>query len=83
MLIGVFSCKDDDDKTVHVAKVELDKQELSIEEGSSISLKSHIVPESATNKHIDWHTTNEEIVTVKDGLIQAHKPGDATISAVA
>jgi len=51
----------------------------SVEVGSDILLKSYILPEDAVNKEVVWYSSDDEIATVKDGLVTGISEGDAVI----
>ncbi len=68
-------------KVISVESVSLDKTTAEITEGETITLTATIKPESATNKNVIWSSSNEEIATVKDGVVTAIKEGEATITA--
>ena len=61
--------------------VTLDKTELSLAEGESATLTATVEPENATDKAIIWTSSNEDVATVKDGVVTAVKAGKATITA--
>ena len=61
-----------------------DGKPLTIEIGSSTSLGVAYTPEKATikDKGTEWKTSNDEIVSVKDGKITALSLGTAVITAI-
>lgn len=65
---------------IHVTGVTLSETSLSLEKGTSETLTATISPSNATNKNISWSTSNEDIVTVADGVVTAVGDGDATIT---
>lgn len=69
------------DEKVSVTGVELDRDTISISEGSTRKLKATVKPADATNKEVKWSTSDEEIATVDDdGLVKGIKVGKATIT---
>ncbi|MEZ2716991.1 Ig-like domain-containing protein [Niallia circulans] len=67
---------------VMVDSIQLSKETLNIEIGSSESLVVTIEPENATNKTIKWTSSNPEIATVDDnGNVIGKSPGKVTITA--
>lgn len=57
---------------------------LSVEEGKTTKLTAGVEPENATNKLIDWTSSNESVATVSEtGLVTAVSVGTATITATA
>ena len=68
-------------KVISVESISLDKTTAELTEGETITLTATIKPENATNKNVIWSSSNEEIATVKDGVVSAIKEGEATITA--
>ena len=68
----------------YVTSITLDKTELTIEEGKEETIVATVEPSDATNKEIEWASSNEEVATVDQiGKITAVKVGKATITATA
>lgn len=68
-------------KVISVESVSLDKTSVELTEGETITLTATVKPDNATNKKVIWSSSNEEIATVKDGVVSAIKEGEATITA--
>ena len=66
--------------TVSVQSVVLDKTEVSLVKGQTVTLIATISPSDATTKEMIWSTSDEHIVTVDNGNIKAVGVGTATIS---
>ena len=66
---------------VKVTGIKLDRNEVSMKYGRTIELKATITPENATNKEIEWTSSNEEVATVSGGKVYSVSPGKATITA--
>jgi len=64
----------------HVAGISLDKEEATINEGETVTLTATITPDNATNKNITWSTSDENVATVKDGVVTGVNVGTATIT---
>lgn len=68
--------------SVAVTGVTLNKEELEMQEGEALNLVATITPSDATNKNIVWTSSDETIATIsKAGVITAHKAGKVTITA--
>ena len=68
-------------QTVPVTGVTLDKAELTLEKGSTGTLKATVAPQNATNNTVTWSSNNPEVATVDStGKVVAQKPGNATIT---
>lgn len=67
-----------------VSKVELNKQNLSLKEGSSFTLKTTISPKEAAVKKVTYTSSNAKVATVnKNGVIWAISAGTVDIEAKA
>lgn len=65
-----------------VTKVTLDKPSLTISIGGTEELVATVIPEDATNKLVDWTSSNPSVATVSDnGLVTAIAEGEVKISA--
>ena len=67
---------------IPVTGITLTRNEVVIVEGKTESLSATIQPLDATDKNIEWSSSDNEIVSVdQDGLITAITPGKAVITA--
>lgn len=66
-----------------VADITLDKTSLLIAVGKTETINASIMPLGATNKRLDWSTSNANIATVEDGVVTAVGVGSAVITAAA
>jgi len=58
-----------------------DETSVSVAKGETYRLAAKVLPENAANKRISFSSSAEEIASVNpDGLITAHKTGDAVIT---
>ena len=70
--------------SVPVESVVIDKESISLEEGSSSTLVATIKPDDATDKSVSWSSSNTSIAAVdQNGKVTAVKEGKATITAKA
>ena len=67
-------------KTVPVTSVSLDRTSIEIEEGYSETLTAAIHPDNATNKKLNWTSSDKSVAIVADGKVAAQKAGTAIIS---
>ena len=66
---------------VNVSSIELSQLSVTIEKGKSIRLVANIKPNDATDKKLNWETSNPDIVEIDDnGNITAINGGNATIT---
>lgn len=66
---------------VPVTSIEFEESSITMVEGESRKLSIHIIPEDATDKGLIWSSSNNDFVSVSDGIVLAGKPGEATITA--
>ena len=66
--------------TVNVSSVSLNKNTLSLLEGDSELLTVTVSPENATNKSVNWKSSDTAVATVDAGKVTAVKAGTATIT---
>ena len=65
---------------IHVEKVELNLQDISLEIGEKATLVAVITPNDATNKNVTWASEDENIASVEEGIVTAIRPGETTIT---
>ena len=67
---------------VEVSEVTLDQTAVTLKSGETVQLHATVNPENATNKTVTFSADNQQVATVsEDGLVTAHAPGQATITA--
>jgi uncharacterized protein YjdB len=65
---------------VDTESVAIDKTELSLKAGKSVSLTATVSPDNSYLKDVEWSSSDETIATVKDGKISAISAGETTIT---
>ena len=61
--------------------VELDRDTLKLTVGGTEQLTATVSPESASEKGVEWSSSAPDVASVDaDGLVTAHKPGEAVIT---
>ena len=68
---------------VAVTSINLDKASLEMVEGDTETLTASVLPDDATDKTVTWTSSDERIATVRDGVVSALSPGEATVTAQA
>ena len=63
--------------------VTLNKSNLEMEVGGTVSLSATVKPDNATDKSVTWSTSDSEVATVNNGVVTALKIGTAIITAKA
>ena len=66
---------------IHVESIVLNKNTLNLTVGNTQTLTYTILPDNATNKSVNWISSDETIATVDNGLVTAIKAGNAIITA--
>lgn len=86
-MTNFIGCKNDDDdsgdETVAVTEVKITSTVTEVTAGETITLTAEVSPENATSKTVTWTSDNNEVATVKDGVVTGVKAGEATITASA
>jgi uncharacterized protein YjdB len=69
---------------IKVSKITLNQTVASIEKGKELTLTATVSPNNATNKQVEWKSSNTNIATVdSNGKVKAKAEGEATITAKA
>lgn len=66
---------------IDVDKIILNKSTITLSSDTTYKLEPIILPSNATNKGIIWTSSDESVATVINGVITAHKDGEAIITA--
>jgi hyaluronate lyase len=66
---------------IPVTGISLDHSQVRLNEGKGTIVTPTILPSYASNHQVVWSSSNENIVTVNGGVIQALQPGSAVITA--
>ena len=70
-----------EDNTVHVTNVEITNAPVYMFSGDTYELQANVLPENATNKNINWSSSDNSIITVdNNGLITAISEGTVRIT---
>jgi Bacterial surface proteins containing Ig-like domains len=65
-----------------VESVTLDQKTLSLMEGATAELVAAVAPVDAEDMSVTWTSSDEKVVTVEDGKVNALKEGKATVTVV-
>ncbi len=68
---------------VYVSEVHLDRKEMNMQKGERKNLWASIYPSNASDKSLYWISTDTDVVTVDNGVVQAKGKGCAWVRAVA
>ena len=76
-----FTLTIDQQGTIHVTSVSLDKDTMNLTEGSTATLTATVEPDNASNRSVTWSSDNESVATVNaTGEVTAIGAGTATIT---
>jgi uncharacterized protein YjdB len=64
-----------------VSEIIFDQPKISLEIGEFANLSFTVYPNNASNKSLDWTSSDESVATVMDGYVLAKAEGYATITA--
>lgn len=78
---GISSSCIVDVQEIVATSISLSRTNVTLNIGGSETLTVDITPDNVTNKNITWKSSDESIVTVKNGKITAKKEGITTITA--
>ena len=68
--------------SVKVKGVDLDQKDITLNVGNTIALKANINPDVASDKTVEWTSSDTSVATVdKDGVVRGVKTGSITITA--
>ena len=70
-------------EAIPVTSITLDMETLNLETEESKTLKATVLPENTSYPAITWTSSDERVVTVKDGVLLGIAPGKAVITATA
>ena len=66
------------------AKVSLNKTEVEVEKGKTVTLKATVTPSTLLDKSVTWKSSNTKVATVtSSGKVKGVKAGTATITCTA
>lgn len=66
--------------TQPITKISLSEKEVTLFVGKSLQLTAERLPSDADNKTLLWYSSNEDVATVKDGIVLAKTVGIAFIT---
>ncbi|MEG1647365.1 MAG: Ig-like domain-containing protein [Bacilli bacterium] len=67
---------------VTLSDIELNPTNMSLSIGDTYQMKINFIPSNTNNKNVTWISSNNNIVTVDNGLLRAKNSGTVTITAI-
>lgn len=83
MVAMVIACGPKEDPEIAVTGVSLSPTTVALDVGGTSNLTATVQPSNATNKSVNWSTSNQSVATVNNGTVTAVGEGTATITATA
>ena len=77
----VIACGPKEDPEIAVTGVSLSPTTVTLDVGGTSNLTATVQPSNATNKSVNWSTSNQSVATVNNGTVTAVGEGTATITA--
>ena len=68
------------DDTVVLTNVKMEKNTIELEKDKTYEMKVTFTPSNATNVDLTWHSSNEDVAIVEDGIIKGIAPGTSIIT---
>ncbi len=81
--VYMFGGRDSEAPVVAVESITFDKAQYEVEKGATVAIVATVNPTNATNKNLEWTSSDEAVATVTNGLVKGIAPGKATITATA
>ena len=81
-MFGLVACNENNnDNAVKVESVTLNTSSITLIEGETYTLTAAVMPENATEKTVEWTSSDYEVARVDDGVVTAFAVGEAVITA--
>lgn len=68
---------------IEISSLSLDENNVTLGVGQEYLLLAAVSPQNATDKNVKWTSSNESVLTVKNGKIKAISEGKATVKITA
>ena len=81
--VYMFGGRDSEAPVVAVESITFDKAQYEVEKGATVAIVATVNPTNATNKALEWTTSDEKVAVVKNGIVSGVSAGKATITATA
>ncbi len=71
---------DEGQSYVPAQSVDLDRNKLEMIVGDVVELRATVNPKNATNQNVEWDSSDQTVVAVRDGEVKAIGPGRAIVT---
>ncbi len=83
-VFGLVACNDNNNgQTIEAESVTLNTNSITLIKGETYTLTAAVMPENATEKTVEWTSSDYEVARVDDGVVTAFAVGEAVITATA
>lgn len=65
---------------ISVTGISLNNTNLELKVGDTYNLSCEVAPSNATNKNVEWSSSNSDIVSIENGKITAKSKGEAVVT---
>ena len=81
--VYMFDGRDSDAPIVAVESITFNQAQYEVEKNTTVAIVATVNPTNATNKALEWTSSNPEVATVTNGVVKGVSVGKATITATA
>ena len=88
LCVALFACTnepvpekgDEGQSYVPTQSVDLDRDKLEMVVGDVVELRATVNPKNATNQNVEWESSDQTVVSVRNGEVKAIGPGRAIVT---
>ena len=88
LCVALFACTnepvpekgDEGQSYVPTQSVDLDRDKLEMVVGDVVELRATVNPKNATNQNVEWKSSDQTVVSVRNGEVKAIGPGRAIVT---
>ena len=88
LCVALFACTnepvpekgDEGQSYVPTQSVDLDRDKLEMVVGDVVELRATVIPKNATNQNVEWESSDQTVVSVRNGEVKAIGPGRAIVT---
>lgn len=88
LCVALFACTnepvpekgDEGPSYVPTQSVDLDRDKLEMAVGDVVELRATVNPKNATNQNVEWESSDQTVVSVRNGEVKAIGPGRAIVT---
>lgn len=81
LVLMCCACSEKVPQRIAVSSVGLEMQSVTMTVGESVPIEITVAPADAADKSVRWRSSDQSVVTVVDGVLNAVKAGEAVVTA--